>query len=86
LARPFVIDTATIDSRDGEELELLIQAIQFFDLPPQLETAAKGAADYQTYCITVQDGTRSHEVRLTDPIEDARLERLVSLLQGLARP
>jgi hypothetical protein len=79
------VDTADVDRRIGEELELLIYSTRFFDLPPLLETAKKGAADYRTYLIRVQDGTRQHQVTLTDPIQDQQLARLVSLLQSVAR-
>ena len=86
MSRPITIDTATIDPQLARELESLVQDAAFFARPAFIDTTAKGAADYRTYTITVQDGPRVHTVRLTDPITDSSLERLVSRLQVIARP
>ena len=86
LNRPFTIDTKVLDPQLAGELESLVQEANFFARPAVIDTTAKGAADYQIYVITVQDGTRSHTVRLTDPITDSSLERLVSRLQAMVRP
>lgn len=86
LSRPVIIDTAQIDPQVANQLESLVRESRFFDQPARADTTAKGAADYRTYTITVQDGPRVHTVQLTDPITDANLERLVSRLQVMARP
>jgi len=86
LNRPFTIDTKGLDTQLASELESLVREAKFFERPAVIDTTAKGAADYYIYVITVQDGTSSHTVRLTDPITDPSLERLVSRLQVLARP
>jgi hypothetical protein len=86
LSRPITIDTKTIDRQIASQLESLVQDAAFFDRPAFIDTTAKGAADYRTYTITVQDGPRVHTVRLTDPIADSSLERLVSRVQAIARP
>ena len=86
LSRPVIIDTAQIDPQVANQLEFLVRESRFFDQPARVDTTAKGAADYRTYTITLQDGPRIHTVQLTDPITDANLERLVSRLQIMARP
>lgn len=86
MSKPITIDTATIDPQLASQLESLVRDCAFFDRPAFVDTTMKGAADYRTYTITVQDGPRVHTVRLTDPIRDPSLERLVSLLQVIARP
>ena len=86
LSRPIVIDTAQIDPQVANQLESLVRQSRFFDQPARADTTTKGAADYRTYTITVQDGPRVHTVQLTDPITDANLEQLVSRLQVMARP
>jgi hypothetical protein len=86
LSRPSTIDTTRIDPQLTRQLESLVRESRFFDQPPRIDTTLKGAADYRTYTITVQDGPRVHTVQLTDPITDANLERLVSCLQIIARP
>jgi hypothetical protein len=84
LNRSFLADTAKVDPQIARELESLVRQARFFDQPAQLNTAAPGAADYRTYAITVQDGSRTHTVELTDPITDAAFERLVSRIQSVA--
>ena len=75
-----------IDPQLAPQLESLVRESRFFDQPPRIDTTLRGAADYRTYTITVQDGPHVHTVQLTDPITDANLERLVSRLQTMARP
>jgi hypothetical protein len=85
LSRPLTIDTAQIEPEARTELESLLQQSQFFHQPPRGPTPAKGAADYRTYTITVQDGSHAHTIELTDPIADINLEKLVSRLCVIAR-
>ena len=84
LSRPVTIDTAQIEPQARTELESLVRQSRFFDQPAQ-PTPAKGAADYRTYTITVQDGSRVYTIQLTDPITDINLEQLVSRLRVMAR-
>jgi hypothetical protein len=86
LSRPVVTDTAQLDPRIAQQLESLVRESRFFEQPARVSSPAKGAADYRTYTITVEDGQRVHTVELTDPITDANLERLVSSLQASGRP
>jgi len=86
LSRPVTIDTETIDPELGSELEAMVRDAAFFDQPALIDTTKKGAADYQIYTITVQDGPCSHSVRLTDPLTDSSLMRLVFRLQAVTRP
>ena len=85
LSRPVTVDTAAIDMALARELERLVRAAAFFDRPARIDTTEKGAADYQTYTITVQDGPRVHTVCLTDPLTDSSLEKLVSRLRDITR-
>src|SRR5947207_3277505 len=84
LSRPVMTDTAHIDPQVADQLESLVRASRFFDQPTRVDTTAKGAADYLTYTITVEDGLRLHTLQITEPIIDASLERLVSVLQNMA--
>lgn len=83
---PIIVDTEQIEPNVASQLELLIRESRFFEQSAGAITVAKGAADYRTYTITVQDGSRIHSVQMTDPISDPYLERLASLLQTIARP
>ena len=65
LNRPITIDTTTIDPQLACQLEFLVRDAAFFDRPAFIDTTKKGAADYQTYIVTVQDGLRVHTVCVT---------------------
>ncbi len=86
LSGPVIIDTAQIDPQVATQLESLVRESRFFDQPARADTVAKGAADYRTYTITVEDGPRVHTSQFTDLIMDANLERFVSRLRVMARP
>jgi hypothetical protein len=83
-SEPVTIDTDELPAEEADELERLIEAAGFFDLP---EAAAppRGAADYLQYTISVTDLERSHTVRLTDPIRDPHVGALVDYLERKAR-
>jgi hypothetical protein len=85
-SRPLVIDTTQIDQQAANQLESLLRESRFFDQPAQTGTVAKGAADYRTYTITVEDGPNFHTIQLTDPIADENLQKLVSHLRSMAHP
>ncbi len=86
LNAPVVTDTEQIEPDIGRQLETLVRESHFFEQPARSVTVKQGAADYQTYAVTVKDGSRTHSIQLTDPITDTNLERLVNSLQTLARP
>ena len=84
LSKPVTIDTGELPAEEANELERLIEAAGFFDLPA-VSAPPRGAADYQQYTISVTSPGRSHVVRLTDPIEDPRVRALVDRLRVKAR-
>ncbi len=81
LSEPVTIDTDELPAEGAKELERLIEAANFFELPSTSDPAP-GAADYQQYTISVTTPSRSHEVRLTDPIENPRVQELVNHLRA----
>jgi hypothetical protein len=85
LSRPITIDTSS-DRETASELHKLLRESTFFELGPFIDTTARGAADYLTYQITVEDGSRVHTVRFTEPIPNPSLQRLLIFIQKLARP
>lgn len=86
LSKPLIIDTTQIDPQVANQLESFVRESDFFNQPAQINTVSKGAADYRTYTLTVEDGTHSHTIQLTDPIADANLQRFVSHLRNMAHP
>jgi hypothetical protein len=86
LSKPRVIDGADLSAAEADRLSQLIDAANFFDLPAEKRSLPKGAADYQQYTITVEDGRRRHTVRVADPIEDPDLLSLVDYLREQTAP
>jgi emfourin len=80
LSEPVTIDTEQLPAEQASELEQLIEAANFFELPTT-SAPPPGAADYQQYTISVTTPGRSHEARLTDPIENPRVRELVNHLR-----
>lgn len=81
LSRPFVIDTETLPDDERHEIEQLVEAARFLNLPQVVGTPKRGAADYLQYTLTVEVGGRRHAVRLVDPVEDPHLQSLVGYLK-----
>jgi hypothetical protein len=85
LARPTVIEGDQLTEEDRAEFRRLIEASRFFDLPSEIGAPARGAADYRRYTITIRDGPREHTIRLTEPIPDPDLQRLLGVVRAKAR-
>ena len=85
LAKPTIIDTAQLSESDAQELARLVEAAHFFDRTVQEPAPRRGAADYQTYSISVEKGGRRHTVRTSDMTSDASLKALTSFLRAKER-
>lgn len=85
LHKPTTINDNDMSQDDLDELERLMQESCFFEQPKQVGALARGAADYQHYTITIDDGTQRHSVHLVEPIQDIRLQELVAFLQAKVR-
>ena len=86
LSRPVVIDSDDLPAPEAAELERLLGSARFFELPKNARALRHGAADYQQYTITVENGARRHTVRLADPVESPDLQALLDFLREHARP
>ena len=82
LSEPVSIDTDELPAEEASELERLIEAARFFELPAT-SALPRGAADYRKYTITVATPARSHTAHLTDPIDDLHVQELVNHLSRL---
>jgi len=81
LAAPRTVDVSTLPSDRQQEIQKLLDAAQFFALPRRAP-ARRGAADYQTYTISVADGARQHTIEVSDPVPPD-LARLLDVLREL---
>lgn len=77
LNKPVTIDVDCLDAGEAEQLRRSIEAARFFELPAAIGATTRGAADYQHYTLTVEDGGRRHTVRILVPVEDPALQDLV---------
>ena len=84
LAKPYEVDTATIDPTEAATLRTLLTESHFFTLPARPENPPRGG-DQRTFTITVTQGGRSHTVTLTEPIANPALANLVDHLRTRQR-
>jgi hypothetical protein len=85
LSKPITIDSAEMPAEEAAELDRLVKAARFFDQPALVGAPAPGAADYQQYTITIDDGKQHHTVRMTDFATDPDLQALLNYLQAKAK-
>lgn len=81
LAAAVTIDVEGLPAADQAEIRRMVDRSGFFALPPQIATAHRGAADFRTYTITIDEGTRAHTVAVTDPVPAGDLRTLVDRLR-----
>jgi hypothetical protein len=74
----------TLPQPAARELTRLVEASNFFALPARID--AEGAAgDRFTYTITIDDGSRSHTVQVSDAAAPAALRPLIGWLMQATR-
>jgi hypothetical protein len=81
LQRPIRIDTERLPTLQAGELESMVRAARFFDQSDSIQPA--GAADYRSYRITVEDGEKSHTVKVVESTADHSLLALLAYLRAL---
>jgi hypothetical protein len=82
LSKPVTIEVDSLEQGEAEELKRLVESAHFFELPANVGTPPPpGAADYQHYTITIEEGGRSHSVRVSVPVKDDAVQNLVSAMQ-----
>ncbi|MGH9984204.1 MAG: protealysin inhibitor emfourin [Nitrososphaeraceae archaeon] len=76
------IDTEKLSKSQATELKDLLTHSDFFKLSSLRSNVGsqKGAADYYTYNITVEDGEKKHSVKCTDIAMTKELRQLISSL------
>ena len=77
------VDTQTLPPNEAQEIQSLIENSHFFELPlqsPQTLKTTRGAADYFTYKITVQDDKREHSVQANDINMQPNIKPLIDFL------
>jgi hypothetical protein len=85
LNQPVTLDSDQMIEEEAGKLRQLVDAARFFSLPASIGSPQPGAADYKQYSITIEDGDKSHTVRLIDPVTDADLSALLNFIRTQAR-
>lgn len=73
------VDSTDLSPQERSELDRLVEAAHFFDLPADVRAAKPGADRFQ-YKLTMKDGSREHTVGID---EAATPESLRPLLRWL---
>ena len=84
LAAPRTVDVDALPPAERDALKAAVDAADFFSLPRRF-AAPKGAADYKTYQITIEDQGRRHSISVPDPVANPSLQKLIEHLTGLTR-
>jgi hypothetical protein len=84
LARPFVLDTATLTTEETERLTVLVDAARFFERA-DAESPPRRGADAREYVLTIEvTSTRRRTLRLREPLAPD-LERLLDFVRTKQR-
>jgi hypothetical protein len=81
LQKPLCIDTERLTAPQAGQIESMVRAAHFFDQSDSIRPA--GAADYRSYRITVEDGEKSHTVKIVESAADHSLLALLAYLRTL---
>jgi hypothetical protein len=85
LSKPETLEMDSLDRAEAEEIKRLVEAADFFELPATVGTPAPGAADYQYYALSIEDGERRHSVRVLVPPQDPALSDLLKAVRKLVK-
>jgi len=85
LQQRFEVETSELDPVQARNLATLVRRSNFFDRPSDPSAPPAGAADYRTYTIEVEEGGRSHVVRVHDLTADDAIRAVISCLEELRR-
>ena len=78
------VDTETLSAEAAQELQEMVTAAGFFDLPAQMTSETPGADQFH-YALTVESEGRRHTVEGSDAALPETLQPLLRRLTRLAR-
>ena len=79
----YSVNSDDLSESDRNELEQLVNAADFFELPEQIK-APPGAADVFQFDITLNDGGREHKVEVDQTVVPEKLNPLLKWLTARA--
>jgi hypothetical protein len=74
------LDTATLSADEKTRLESLIKEACAENFSKVLGQSPRHAADVRTFVVTVRDGDKTHQMRVTEPVTDKVLSTLLNFL------
>jgi hypothetical protein len=80
----FNIGTEALPTEEGQALQDLVAAADFFDLPARITSQEPGADQFQ-YRVTVEAGQRQHTVEVGEAAVPENLWPLLDKLRALSR-
>lgn len=86
LSRPLVLELDRLDPAAARVLVSRIEAADFFHLPARVGKAPAGAADCQSYRLTLEHAGRRHSVQALIPVQHPELRALIEAIEQLRRP
>ena len=81
----YVVNSDELSEADRNDLEQLVNAADFFDLPEHIK-APPGAADDFQFKIALEDGGREHTVEVDQTVTPETLRPLLRWLTARANP
>ena len=84
LSKPILIDAQKLPPKDAAELQRLVEAAHFFELPVKGSPPPQGAADYYTYTITIEEKGLKHTIHVNELVKDPHLQSLLTFLKAKA--
>jgi hypothetical protein len=78
------VDTETLPPEEGRQLQALVEAAGFFQLPGEI-TGSPGGFDRFFYTLTVETEGKRHTVRTGEAAAPASLRTLIDWLTKAAR-
>lgn len=82
LSKPESLDVENLPEAEQEELQRLIEAAGFFNLPDTVGMPARGSADYQYFILKIDDAGRQRTIHALVPLENAPLRKLIERIQS----
>ena len=76
------LDTASLTLEESQQLLTLIEAVDFFNLPPHIATESIYPDSFE-YILTVEDEGKQHSVIITETALTDNLRTLIELLNHL---
>jgi hypothetical protein len=85
LNQAVMLDSDQMVEEEAGRLRQLVDAAHFFSLPARIGSSQPGAADHKQYTLTIEEGEKSHTVKLIDPVTDADMSALLNFIRTQAR-